>query len=140
MVPPSSADVKNYSIGNPFKFQELLGSGIQNNNYNPKYLNDITYNNFVTENNQKFNGYHRVYSFILDELIPKYDELFSCDIFYENIDDDPSIEYYIKFNEDLSFKERDDLHYSILEDINNFCIKSSISSVFKNIIILLVKK
>lgn len=85
-------------------------------------------------------NYTLIYNFIIDNILDKYDELDSCEIFYEDEEGNPAIEYYIKYSGNLSFEQLNQLDYEILEKINNFCISSKfMDDEFENMNIFLVK-
>lgn len=132
-------ELLNYSKDKSFRFQ---GIDFPKDDYVPNNSNDRVLSKFSIENrivDDYEDSYTKIYNFILSNLIPKYNELVCCDIFHEDIEGNPSNEYRIKYGEDLSFTKRNDLHYKILEDINNFCVVSKFPSVFNNLTVLLIK-
>lgn len=86
------------------------------------------------------NSYYFIYKFILNNILSKYDILSSCDLLHEDELGNPAIEFYIKYEDYLSFDERNLLNYEILEDIYNFCVASNFVSDFENISIFLVQR
>lgn len=90
--------------------------------------------------NRDYTPYYKIYKFILNNILSKYDVLFSCDLHHEDELGNPSIEFYIKYMDYLSFDERNILNYKILEEIYNFCVISKFVSSFENISIFLVQK
>lgn len=84
-------------------------------------------------------NYTVIYNFIIDNVLDEYDELDSCELFYEDEEGNPSIEYYIKYVGDLSFKQLNKLDYEILEKINDFCISSKLDDEFENMDVFLVR-
>ena len=89
---------------------------------------------------RNFNSYYFIYKFILNNILSKYDVLSSCDLLHEDELGNPAIEFYIKYEDYLSFDERNLLNYNILEDIYNFCVASNFVSDFENISIFLVQR
>lgn len=83
-------------------------------------------------------NFYEVYYFILNHIIPKYEELTSCNMLHEDIECKPSIIFSIRFKDTLEFPKRNNLHINILEEICEFCDSSNFSSVFEEITILLV--
>ena len=96
---------------------------------------------FISKNEDNINDkyYSKVYYFILNNIIPDYDELFSCIMLHEDIDGNSNIIFNIIFNNEMSFSKRNELHYNILEKICEFCDSSNFSHVFEEITILLVE-
>ncbi|WP_407412128.1 hypothetical protein [Methanobrevibacter sp.] len=84
-------------------------------------------------------NYTIIYNFIIDNVLEQYDELDSCELFYEDEEGNPSIEYYLKYVGDLSFKQLNKLDYEILEKINDFCISSKLDEEFENMDVFLVR-
>ena len=83
--------------------------------------------------------YSKVYRFILRNIISNHEELVSCDWVHEDLQGNPDNIFNIKFDGNLSFSKRNELHYKILEEICNFCVSSDFSFVFDNITVILVK-
>ena len=106
----------------------------QNNTYPTlnEYLNNIktdyTYNPFILIKN-----------YITSDIIPIYENLASCKMFKEDEEGNEEIEYYIKFVGNLSFSERKQLHYTILEKIKEFLYDMGFIEEFKEISIFLIK-
>jgi hypothetical protein len=74
-----------------------------------------------------------IYNFIKNNIIPKYDVLCSCKV-QDN-------EFYIEYDEFLSFDERNILNREILQQIYDFCVSSDIEEdCFFNISVFLVIK
>ena len=85
-------------------------------------------------------NYTLIYNFIVDNILKEYDVLDSCELFYEDEDGNPAIEYYIKYVGNLSFDQLKKLDYEILEKIDNFCISSKfIDDEFEKMDVFLVK-
>ena len=84
-------------------------------------------------------SFSMIHEFILSEILPQYEELLTCDFFNEDIDGNPSNEYYIRFKKDLSIKKRNQLHYEILEKIYNYCKKNNFPLSFKKITLILTR-
>lgn len=65
--------------------------------------------------------YKSIYQFIKTEIIPKYPCLTHC--FQDNFDEEgnPQVQYYLRYNADLSIKQEDELFINILRDIKEFC-------------------
>lgn len=78
--------------------------------------------------------------FILDEIIPKYDELVSCDLYFENEVGKPAFEFYIRYKEKISYDERNIMFHDIVSDIYDFCVSSNLEDIFKTISIFLVRQ
>ncbi|WP_407423670.1 hypothetical protein [Methanobrevibacter sp.] len=76
--------------------------------------------------NYGYDPFERIEEFILREIIPKYDCLIS--VHRSNIDECgfPTVDFYIRYNVKLSFKEWEKLDESVIEDIENFCKKNGI--------------
>lgn len=130
----SSSIVENkYSKEKSFKFRGIQRNDFNDDEYNPNRLNNLFYEDCFQKK------YDEIYNFILQNVISKYENISSCDMFYEDMDGNPDRVYYIRYNNDLSFKLKNKIHYSILEDIYSFCEKKNFPSVFNNITILLVK-
>lgn len=70
--------------------------------------------------------FERIGEFILREIIPKYDCLVS--VHRSNIDEYgfPTIDFYIRYNVKLSFKEWEKLDENVIEDLRNFCKKNGL--------------
>lgn len=83
--------------------------------------------------------YLKVYSFILSNIIPNHSDLASCNMLHEDMEGNPEIIFNIKFKGDVDFQDRNKLHYTILEEICDFCDSSNFSFVFDNITILLTR-
>lgn len=74
-----------------------------------------------------------IYNFIKNNIIPKYDVLCSCKV-QDN-------EFYIEYDEFLSFDERNILNREILQQIYDFCVSLDIEEdCFFNISVFLVIK
>ena len=93
----------------------------------------------VNVDNHNSDSYDDIYKFILNNVIPQYDILYSCDFLHEDELGNLAIEFYIKYNGYLSFDERNILNYKILEDIYNFCVDSDFAQDFENLSIFLVQ-
>ena len=80
--------------------------------------------------NYGYDPFERIEEFILREIIPKYDCLIS--VHRSNMDECgfPAIEFYIRYNVKLSFKQWKKLDGSVIEDIRNFCKKNGFDDVF----------
>jgi hypothetical protein len=88
-------------------------------------------NNLVKENEQL--KIKLIYNFIKNNIMPKYDVLCSCKV-QDN-------EFYIEYDEFLSFDERNILNREILQQIYDFCVSSDIEEdCFFNISVFLVIK
>lgn len=98
----------------------------------------------VNVNNRNLIGdldsYSKIYKFILTNILSEYDVLCSCDLLHEDELGNPSIEFYIKYDDYLSFDERNILNYKILEEIYDFCVISKLANDFEDISIFLVQK
>ena len=103
---------------------------------NHRLLSKFNSNNMQNSDEIYFS---KVYSFILQNIISKYDELTSCTMLHEDMEGNPNIIFNIKFNGDLSFSKRNALHTTILEEICQFCDSSNFPFIFDDISLLLVK-
>lgn len=68
-----------------------------------------------------YDPFERIEEFILREVIPKYDCLTS--VHRSNHDECgfPAIEFFIRYNVKLSFKDWEKLDENVIGDIRNFC-------------------
>ena len=98
------------------------------NEYLDNIKTDYTYNPFILIRN-----------YIISDIIPIYENLASCEMFKEDEEGNEEIEYYIKFVGHLSFSERKELHYTILEKIKEFLYDMGFFDEFKEISIFLIK-
>lgn len=96
-------------------FKKVLGGNMIN-------YSDL---NQVIEN-YGFDPFERIEEFILREVIPKYDCLIS--VHRSNHDECgfPAIEFYIRYNVKLSFKDWENLDKKVIGDIRNFCKKNNL--------------
>ena len=135
MTPPVS---ETLYTGNNFYFNPVVYPKDEYVHYDEDYR---VLSKFNLKINQNINDiyYSKVYSFILKNIISKYDELVSCTMLHEDIEGNPNIIFNIKFNGDLTFSKRDSLHTAILEKICQFCVSSDFSFIFDNITVLLIK-
>ena len=135
MTPPVS---ETLYTGNNFYFNPVV---YPKDEYVQYDKDDRVLSKFNLKINQNINDiyYSKVYSFILKNIISKYDELVSCTMLHEDIEGNPNIIFNIKFNGDLTFSKRDSLHTAILEKICQFCVSSDFSFIFDNIAVLLIK-
>lgn len=85
-----------------------------------------------------YNSFSLIYQYIKREILPKHSILVDCYMFDD--EDDRNIkEFYLKFDGDLSYNEKKELHIKILKDIYNYCHDSGFSDEFKNISLFLNK-
>ena len=130
MAPPTISETpygdKNFSF-NPIQYPK--------DEYIQYDVNHRLLSKFNSNNGQNSDDMHfsKVYSFILQNIISKYDELISCTMLHEDEKGNTSIEFFIKFDGRLSFKQRKKLTCDVLEDINNFCNDSGFPHLFKEI-------
>ena len=89
------------------------------------------YGDIIKENEQL--KIKLIYNFIKNNIMPKYNVLCSCKV-QDN-------EFYIEYDEFLSFDERNILNREILQQIYDFCVSSDIGEYcFFNISVFLVIK
>lgn len=75
--------------------------------YNPYY-----------ENNR---NYYRIKDFIIDNYFDKYPDFESCNIHFEDLEGNPTVEYYLKHKNKWSFEETRAVNKDILEGLYIFC-------------------
>lgn len=136
MVPPTFSETTYEDSNFYFHPVEYPKDEYIQYDVNCRVLSKFNLNNWQNSNDIYFS---EVYSFILQNIISKYDELISCNMLHEDIEGNPAIEFFIKFDGNLSFKQRKGLTYNVLEDIYNFCIDSGFPQVFKEIPVFLIK-
>lgn len=93
-----------------------------------------------TQVNSSYYSYHKIYEFILYNIVQNSKILSSCNMIDEDEDGNPSIEFYIKYLDDLTYSQRKKLTYDVLENIYNFCIDSGFQNKFHDISIFLIKQ
>lgn len=76
---------------------------------------------------QNSEPYKSIYNFINSHIIPKYDCLTSC--YQSNFDEEgtPKVQYFIRYETDLSIDQWHSLRSKIRKDIKEFCFSSGIS-------------
>lgn len=77
-----------------------------------------------------YDSFERIEEFILREVIPKYDCLISVHRSNQDECGVPAIEFYIRYNVKLSFKEWEKLDKKVIEDIRNFCLKNNLDEAY----------
>lgn len=90
--------------------------------------------------NHSYRVYHDIYEFIINSIVSKSDILSSCNMIDEDEDGNPSIEFYIKYADDLTYAQRKKLTYEVLESLYNFCTISGFQDKFHDVSIFLVKQ
>ena len=98
------------------------------------------YPNTISQLSSPYYIYHEIYEFILNSIVPDSDMFISCDMFDEDEEGNPSIEFYIKYNEKLTYKQRKEATYDVLERIYEFCTDSGFKNYFHNISIFLIEQ
>ncbi len=103
------------------------------NNHNLKeYLHNIDfdyrYDPFVVFNN-----------FIINEIIPRYNNLVECNLFKEDEYGDPTHDFYIRITENLSFSEEKQLRKRIYGEIKKYADDLDYLKEFNEISIFLIK-
>ena len=94
---------------------------------------------FSHENHRIYEEYYSILDFILRSIVPEYDELTDCELYFEDGVGNPAFEYYIKYNEDLPYRKWDELLSEIIAMIYEFCLNSNLEEIFKTISIFLVR-
>ncbi len=86
--------------------------------------------NQVVEN-YGYDPFERIEEFILREVIPKYDCLAS--VHRSNFDECgfPAIEFYIRYNVKLSFKDERVLDAKVRDDIRIFCKNNGLYDAYR---------
>ena len=87
-----------------------------------------------------YNIYHEIYGYILNNIVLNSNIFVSCDMFDEDEEGNPSIEFYIKYNQKLTYKQRKEYTYDVLERLYEFCISSGFKKYFYNISIFLIEQ
>ena len=89
--------------------------------------------------NQPYYDYHRIYEFILNNIVYSSDLFSSCKMIDEDEEGNPSIEFYINYINDLTYAQRKEVTYKVLEKVYEFCINSGFEDKFHNVSIFLIK-
>ena len=82
-----------------------------------------------------FDPFKVIHQFIRSNILSKYPNLVACNMY--DADDDDLKEYYIQFGGELSFNERKELQFAILEDIYNYCVNCGFPDEFRSISLFL---
>ena len=94
-----------------------------------KYIgDDYKYDSFVVFNN-----------FIIDEIIPRYDNLVECNLFKEDEYGDPTYDFYIRIKGNLSFSEEKRLRKRIYDEIKKYANDLDYLNEFNEISIFLIR-
>ena len=111
--------------------QEILEKHY-NNHHLEEYLQNIDfdykYDSFVVFNN-----------FIIDEIIPRYDNLVECNLFKEDEYGDPTYDFYIRIKGNLSFSEEKRLCKRIYDEIKKYAGDLDYLNEFNEISIFLIR-
>lgn len=83
--------------------------------------------------------YYNILEFIAEDILPKYEDLTSCELFFNN-NESPSFEYYVKCNDSLSFEERESLTRNLIDEIYDYCLSRHFEDIFKTIFVFLLKR
>ena len=85
-----------------------------------------------------FEEYYLIKKFILEEIISKYKNLATCDLYFEDEIGNSAFEYYIRTHVYLSYDIRKELLHDIITKVYEFCINLDLEDIFKTISIFLV--
>lgn len=118
------------------KIEYPVHEDYHNNKVN--YLNNL-FNNHNNINDEE-SKYYMIYDYILSEIIPKYDEIYSCDMFHEDEDGYPCIRYYLRYDMKLTFEEREKIHHEILVELYDYSKKQNITREFMKTTIFMVER
>lgn len=88
---------------------------------------------------EMYGEYYSIRDFILTSIVPKYDELATCELYFEDEVGNPAFEYYIKSKVKLPYSKWDEMTSQIIALIYDFCLNSNLVETFKTISIFLVK-
>ena len=92
-------------------------------------IDNVELNNII--NHYGFDPFETIENFILREIIPKYKCLTS--VHRSNFDESglPVIDFYIRYDVKLSFKDEELLDAEIRRDIRNFCKNNGLYAAYK---------
>ena len=86
------------------------------------------------------NNYQDIYEYITNSIILKSDVFSSCNMVCEDEDGNPSIEFYIKYIDDLTYAQRKKLTYEVLDGLYQFCTASGFQDKFHEVSVFLIKQ
>ena len=94
-----------------------------------KYIgDDYKYDSFVVFNN-----------FIIDEIIPRHNNLVECNLFKEDEYGDSTYDFYIRIKGNLSFSEEKRLRKRIYDEIKKYANDLDYLNEFNEISIFLIR-
>lgn len=94
--------------------------------YNPHYEENI--------------NFYKIKDFIIDKYFTKYPKFKDCVIYFHDEDNEPTVEYYLKYYGELSYKERKQLSYSILTGLYDYCKENEFLDEFFTMSVFIVDK
>ena len=101
---------------------------------------ETVYPTSLRQFNQSYNVYHDIYEFIINSIVLKSDIFSSYIMIDEDEDGNPSIKFYIKHADALTYAQRKKLTYEVLEKLYNFCTISDFQDKFHDVSIFLIKQ
>ena len=78
----------------------------------------------------KNKNFYEIKSFIVNTYFNKYPEFYSCILYFKDEFGEPSVEFYLKHDNEWDFKKTKSIHYEILTGLYEFCKENDLMQEF----------